>query len=185
MLLSCKLIGLETHVSKTAMFDMENVGKVGQLELLKQLEVSEELHQSIFEYVPNSGLDWFSAPSHMTDVEVLEKLNVGAYKLGSDDATNLPFLKEIAELGKPMIVSTGICTIKEVDESCGNNTIYWKQQSITFTCNYKLSTHANSVNLKAINTMQKRYPPVSDWLFRSYLKQLCMLGCGCYGCKYS
>ena len=99
---------------------------------------------------------------------------MGAYKLGSDDATNLPFLKEIAELGKPMIVSTGMCTIKEVDEAV---------ETILSTGNSNLSllhaitnlTHANSVNLKAINTMQKRYPSVSDWLFRSYPKQLCML----------
>jgi len=151
----------ETHVSKTAMFDMENVGKVPQFELLQQLEVSEDFHRSIFDYVNNSGLDWFSTPSHITDVQILEKLNVGAYKLGSDDATNLPFLKEIAEIGKPMIVSTGMCTMSEVDSAV---------EAILSTGNSRLSllhaitnypTHPKSVNLNAITSMQKRYPQIA------------------------
>ena len=41
----------------------------------------------VFDYINETNLDWFSTPSHWTDVELLEGLNVGAYKLGSDDAT--------------------------------------------------------------------------------------------------
>ena len=148
----------ETHVSNMAMFNMENVGETNQLELLQQLEVSEDLHKSVFDYTKTKDLDWFSTPSHWTDVELLEELNVGAYKLGSDDATNIPFLKRIAGLGKPMIVSTGMCTTREVDDAV---------DAILSTGNHELSllhaitnypTHPENVNLRAMETLKVRYP---------------------------
>src|SRR5882672_2932527 len=107
----------DTVASRKAIFDMENTGVVSQHELFKKYEIDEKLHSDTFAYAESKGLDWFSTPSHETDVDLLERLNAGAYKIGSDDAVNLPFLRYIARIGKPMILSTGMCTLQEVRES--------------------------------------------------------------------
>jgi N-acetylneuraminate synthase len=83
----------ETLSSKNAVFDMENTGVIPQYELFKKYEINLELHRKIFQYIDSKKMDWFSTPSHQTDVELLEKLGIGAYKIGSDDAVNIPFLK--------------------------------------------------------------------------------------------
>jgi sialic acid synthase SpsE len=86
----------ETLSSRKAMFDMENTGVTSQFELFRKYEISEDLHRQVFEYASQKDLDWFSTPSHRTDVEMLERLGVGAYKIGSDDGYNLPYLKYVA-----------------------------------------------------------------------------------------
>ena len=95
----------ETIVSKTAMFDMENVGTVSQFDYFKKYELSEKLHRDIFSYADSKGLNWFSTPSHITDVDMLSSLNAQAYKIGADDAINIPLLKYVARLKKPVFLS--------------------------------------------------------------------------------
>ena len=78
----------DTIASKKAIFDMENTGVVSQHELFSKYEIDDNLHKKVFNYAESKGLDWFSTPSHETDVELLENQGVGAHKIGSDDAVN-------------------------------------------------------------------------------------------------
>ena len=148
----------ETLSSRKAMFDMENTGVVPQFELFRKYEIGEALHREVFAYASSKRLDWFSTPSHKTDVDMLERLGVGAYKIGSDDACNLPFLRHVAEKGKPMLLSTGMCTLDEVRESV---------QAILETGNHRLillhavtsyPTHPENVNLRAMQTLAREFP---------------------------
>lgn len=148
----------ETIASKHAMFDMENTGVAPQTEFFRQYEIDEELHRKAYQYAKEKGLDIFSTPSHVTDVEMLERLGTDVYKIGADDATNLPFLKEVAKLKKPIILSTGMCTIEEVKEAVdaiiseGNNEI---------TIMHVVSIYPTApqyVNLEAIRTLQREFP---------------------------
>src|SRR5262245_61885686 len=61
----------ETLSSRRAIFDMENTGVVSQFELFRKYEISESLHREVFSYASSKGLDWFSTPSHQTDVDLL------------------------------------------------------------------------------------------------------------------
>src|SRR4051794_31019910 len=79
----------DTVASRKAVFDMENTGLVSQHELFEQYEIGLDLHKAVFDYAAQSGLDWFSTPSHEADLAMLEELGVGAHKIGSDDAINL------------------------------------------------------------------------------------------------
>ena len=63
------------------------------------------------------GLICFSTPFDDTALEFLEKLNVPAYKIASFENTHLPLIKNVALTGKPMIISTGMATIAELDET--------------------------------------------------------------------
>lgn len=139
------------------MFDMENTGVTSQMEYFKKLELSEELHRKVFAYAREQGLDIFSTPSHANDVEMLERLNVDVYKLGADDATNLPFLKYIARLNKPMILSTGMCTLEEVKEAVNAVLEEGNDKIVIMHVVSLYPTAPQYVNLETITTLQKNF----------------------------
>lgn len=148
----------ETVASKMAMFDMENTGKVSQFELFQKFQIDRDLHRRVFNYAESKGLDWFSSPSHESDVEMLEELGVGVHKIGSDDAVNLPFLRNVARLGKPIILSTGMCTLDEVRESVDAILAEGNDQLILLHAITSYPTHAPNVNLRAMQTLMQAFP---------------------------
>jgi N,N'-diacetyllegionaminate synthase len=148
----------ETVASKKAMFDMENTGNVSQFELFQKYQVNRDLHRQVFAYAEQKGLDWFSSPSHESDVEMLEALGVGVHKIGSDDAVNLPFLRNVARLGKPIILSTGMCTLDEVKESVTTILNEGNDKLILLHAITSYPTHAPNVNLRAMQTLMEAFP---------------------------
>ncbi len=147
----------ETLTSRHAMFDMENTGKASQWEHFRKYEVAEELHSAIFAHARSRGLFVFSTPSHPTDVDLLERLGVGAHKIGSDDAVNLPFLKHVARTGKPVLLSTGMCTLSEVRRSVDAILEEGNDQIVLFHCTTLYPTHPEAVNLRAMVAMQREF----------------------------
>lgn len=150
----------ETLSSKKAMFDMENTGVVSQFLLFKKYEIDEALHRQVFGYAQSKGLDWFSSPSHETNVDMLERLGVGAHKIGSDDATNLPFLRYVARTGKPVILSTGMCTMDEVKEAVAVIVDEGNVNIILLHAITSYPTHPENVNLAAMQTLMREFPRI-------------------------
>jgi len=144
----------ETLSSKKAMFDMENTGFTSQFELFKKYELSKDLTNDIVLYCREKQLTSFSTPSHPKDVELLEQFNLPAYKIGSDDATNIPFLKYVAGIGKPILLSTGMCTMSEVQKSVDAILEEGNDNIILFHCVTNYPTQIKSLNLKAMVSMQ-------------------------------
>lgn len=148
----------ETLSSKAAIFDMENTGVTSQFNLFRKYEIAAALHHEVFAYAESKGLDWFSSPSHQSDVDVLEKCGVGVHKIGSDDAVNLPFLRYVARTGKPMILSTGMCTLDEVRESVEAIQVEGNKQLILLHAITSYPTHPENVNLLAMKTLKEAFP---------------------------
>lgn len=148
----------DTIASRKALFDMENTGVVSQHDLFRKYEVDEILHKDVFAYAESKGLDWFSTPSHETDVDLLERLGVGAHKIGSDDAVNIPFLRYVARTGKPVILSTGMCTLQEVRESVSAILGEGNEQLILLHAVTSYPTHPENVNLAAMRTLMREFP---------------------------
>lgn len=148
----------DTITSTKAIFDMENTGVVSQYDLFKKYEVDEALHHEVFKYAEFKGLDWFSTPSHATDVDLLEKCGVGAHKIGSDDAVNLPFLRYVARTGKPVLLSTGMCTLEEVRESVDAILAEGNEQLVLLHAITNYPTHPENVNLAAMQTLMQSFP---------------------------
>lgn len=150
----------KTLASSEARFHFESTGNIPQLDLFREYEISEALHRDIFAYIQTKGLEWFSTPSHEDDLALLESLGVTKYKVGSDDLTNQPFLQAVARTGKPILLSTGMSTLAEVEEAV--NTI--QANSIApltlFHCTSSYPTRPEQVNLRAIRTLQERFPGV-------------------------
>lgn len=147
-----------TLVTKDAIFDMENTGIVSQYEIFQKFEINENLHKQVFDYVRESGLDWFSTPSHEEDVDLLESLNVGAHKVGSDDAINIPLLKKLARTKKPILLSTGMCTLEEVKESVGAILEEGNDKIFLLHAITSYPTHPENVNLQVLDTFKKEFP---------------------------
>ncbi|AQR96981.1 N-acetylneuraminate synthase family protein [Clostridium saccharoperbutylacetonicum] len=150
----------DTISSKNAIFDMENTGVISQYDLFKKYEIDKELHERVFDYIESKELDWFSTPSHSTDVDMLDELRVPAYKIGSDDAINLPFLKYVAKKNKPIILATGMCTLQEIRESVSTILGEGNDQLILLHAITAYPTHSKDVNLLAIKTMINEFPGI-------------------------
>ena len=147
----------ETLSSGHAIFDMENTGVTSQFDLFRKYEIDIDMHRTIFKYAQTRGLDWFSSPSHKMDVELLESCGVGAYKIGSDDAVNLPFLRFVASIGKPIILSTGMCTLDEVKESVKEILAAGCPNLMLLHAITNYPTHPENVNLAAMQTLMETF----------------------------
>jgi len=148
----------ETLVTKTARFNLDNVGNILQRELFEKYQIDFNLHKKVFDYIEGKGLDWFSTPSHPTDVDMLEELNVPAHKLGADDATNLPLIKYVASKNKPVLLSSGYCTLEEVREMVNACLEMGNDNIILFHTVSNYPTYPEQVNLRAIETLKKEFP---------------------------
>ncbi len=148
----------ETITSKRAVFDMENTGRISQYDYFKKYEIDKELHEKMFNYAGSKGLDWFSTPSHESDVDMLESLGVKAYKIGADDAVNIPFLRYIAKKKKPVFLSTGMCTLGEIKESVSVIFEEGNKKIVIFHTVSAYPTRTEYVNINSIKTLQKEFP---------------------------
>ncbi len=86
-------------------------------DLYKEAYTPWEWHKSIFERAKEKGMIAFSSPFDETAVDFLESLNVPAYKIASFENTHHPLLVKVAQTGKPVILSTGVSSIADIDES--------------------------------------------------------------------
>ena len=147
----------ETVTTKNNFFDMENTGHISQYELLKDFEIPKDVQIEIVKYANKVEMPIFSAPSHMNDLDIMKKMDLPIFKIGSDLACHIPLLKEIAGLNKPIILSTGMCSLEEVRSSvdaiysCGND----KLAILHCVSNYP--TNPEETNLNAIVTLKNEF----------------------------
>lgn len=121
-------IKLQTYTADTLTIDMDNgafsVNDPNSLwngwslyKLYQQAYTPWEWHEPIFKKCRELGLMAFSTPFDETAIDFLEELNVPTYKIASFENNHLPLIRKVASTGKPMIISTGMATIAELDEA--------------------------------------------------------------------
>jgi len=147
----------ETITSRLTVFP-EEAGSTNQFEEFERYELSVEAHHELFDYSRKQGILVLSTPSYFDDVDLLERLGVPAYKIGSDDLTNLPFIEYVAKKGKPVIFSTGMGTLAEVDEAVQTIRGAGNDQIVILHCvsNYPLRD-LSLVNLNVIRTLRQAF----------------------------
>ena len=148
---------IETFTTKNNFFDFEATGHISQYELHKSLQISADLQHQIVDYAKKSNVTIFSAPSHMKDIELMEELDLPFYKIGSDLACHIPLLKEVAKLNKPIILSTGMCTLDEVRNSVEAILSTGNDQLAIMHCVADYPTKPEETNLSAISTLKNEF----------------------------
>jgi N,N'-diacetyllegionaminate synthase len=88
-----------------------------QFEMLKRLELSVEMHLELIEHCERRSIKFLSTGFDIQSVDSLVGLGLGLIKIPSGEITNLPFLRYIGSLGLPVILSSGMSTMKEIDDA--------------------------------------------------------------------
>lgn len=147
----------ETITTKNNLFHLGVTGEISQYEFFKKFEPSKELQKQIVTYANDKGITVFSAPSHIKDLEIMREMDLSIYKIGSDLACHIPLLKEVAKIGKPIILSTGMCSLDEVRESVDAILSTGNEKLIILHCVSDYPSKIEETNLNAILTMKDKF----------------------------
>lgn len=145
---------LVTKTADKATYQKDTTDAVeSQYKMLKRLELMPEIHEQLITHCQDVGIIFLSTPFDEPSADLLEVLDVPAFKTPSGDITNLPYLAHIAGKGRPMIVSTGMSYLGEVEtalrtiEAAGNPPV------VVLHCVSSYPTLPPDVNLRAMHTM--------------------------------
>lgn len=116
-----------------------------------------EWHQPIFDKCKALGMVGFSTPFDHTAVDFLESLNVPCYKIASFENTDLPLIRRVASTGKPMIISTGMATIAELDETVRTAREAGCQDLILLKCTSNYPATPENTNILTIPHMRELF----------------------------
>jgi N-acetylneuraminate synthase/pseudaminic acid synthase len=128
-------------------------------ELYQKASTPWEWQPRLKEYADSIDIPFFSTPFDFTAVDFLEKMNVPMYKIASFEAYDYPLIRYAAKCGKPMIISTGISTLEEIQgaidacKSVGNNDI------TLLKCTSSYPAKLSDMNLITIKDMVERFSP--------------------------
>jgi N,N'-diacetyllegionaminate synthase len=123
-----------------------------QFEMIKKLELDRADHEKLIQYCEEKGILFLSTAFDHESINLLAELNIPFYKIPSGEITNLPYLRHIGGMGKPLVMSTGMATLGEVREAmdvllkAGG-----KKDDLTILhCNTEYPTPIEDVNLNAM-----------------------------------
>ncbi|MBQ2666258.1 N-acetylneuraminate synthase [Methanobrevibacter sp.] len=146
---------LVTENAKTAGYQEKNTNEDSQMKMLKKLELTSDDFKELQSYALKNDVIFISSPFDLKSVDLLEKLDVPFYKLGSGELTNFELINHIQKTGKPMIISTGMATLDEIRETY--NYIENKNDLIILHCITGYPTSFEEANLNFIKTLQKEF----------------------------
>lgn len=126
-------------------------------ELLKRLELSFDEHKELFEYAKNKGIMCFSTPFDEESVDFLVDQGVPAIKIASFDVAHLPLLTHIAKKNLPIILSTGLSTIEEVEDAVKTIFNTGNKNLILLQCISHYPIEPKDAHLKAMNTLKQKF----------------------------
>jgi pseudaminic acid synthase len=116
-----------------------------------------EWQKELKEYAESIGLICFSSPFDKTSVDFLETLDVPAYKIASFEITDIPLIEYVASKGKPVIISTGMATLADIDEAVNTCRKAGNDQIILLKCTSSYPAKIEDANLKTIPNLKETF----------------------------
>jgi len=152
---------LVSKSAKQAEYQQKNIGKPGgsQLDMLKKLELSPEDHKELISYCNEKGIRFLSTAFDLDSVEFLHSLNLGLWKIPSGEVTNYPYLRKIAQYQEPVILSTGMCDMSDIESAIEiliKNGLSIDKITVLH-CNTEYPTPFKDVNLKAMSAIGDKF----------------------------
>ena len=132
-------------------------GQMTYLDYRYRVEFSREQYVEIGDYATLRGLDWFASPWDEPSVDFLEDLNVVAHKVASASVTDLGMLRALAATGKPIILSTGMSTLEQIDAAVA---VFDPSKLIILHATSTYPLPPEEANLRMITTLGERYPEI-------------------------
>ena len=149
---------LVTPDARMAEYQRQNIrGAESQFEMLKQLELSYDQFRQIKAYADRQGILFFSTPDEEDSADFLEQLGVHLFKIGSGEVTNSAFLGHIALKNKPIILSTGMSTLGEVEAAVRTIEVTGNQQLVLLHCVSDYPADPVDCNLRAMDTLASAF----------------------------
>lgn len=150
---------LVTKDAKQAEYQQRNAADDSQYTMLKKLELTPRQHEELIAYCQQKGVRFLSTAFDLESIEYLHSLNLGLWKIPSGEITNYPYLKKIAQYGEPVIMSTGMCSMDDVEQALNvllKNGLT-KERITLLHCNTEYPTPMQDVNLKAMLQMRDKF----------------------------
>ncbi len=132
-------------------------GEMSYLEYRYRVEFDREQYIEIGDHATMRGLDWFASPWDVPSVAFLEDLNVVAHKVASASVTDRELLRELAVTGKPIILSTGMSTLEQIDAAVD---VLGTADLVLLHATSTYPMPPEEANLRTIETLRARYPGV-------------------------
>lgn len=134
-----------------------------QLDMLRRLVLPEPAYRSLKAHATARGLEFLSTAFDEGSADFLRALDIPAFKIGSGDMTNHPLLAHVAATGKPVLLSTGMATLDEVDGAVVALTRAGAPAIALFHCVSNYPTSPDECNLRAIDTLRDRFQVPTGW----------------------
>uniref|UniRef100_UPI004048E53F N-acetylneuraminate synthase n=1 Tax=Orrella sp. TaxID=1921583 RepID=UPI004048E53F len=151
---------LVTNIAPKADYQNRTTGSAeSQADMLTKLELTPEMHELLLAHCKLKGIEFFSTGFDVESLDYLHSIGLSRFKVPSGEITNLPYLRHLAWFGKPIILSTGMANLGEIEaaidvlESGG-----LKRQDITVLhCNTEYPTPMADVNLRAMSSIRDAF----------------------------
>lgn len=149
-----------TRSAQKADYQTQTTGNTeSQYEMLRRLELTEDMHRELIEHCATRNIGFFSTGFDMESVDLLLSLGQEHFKIPSGEITNLPYLRHIGKLGKSVILSTGMSTLGDIEaaidvlEKAGTA----RAQITVLHCTTEYPTPMNEVNLRAMQSIHAAF----------------------------
>lgn len=127
-----------------------------QFDMLKKLELTEQMHQELIQYCKEKRIQFLSTPFDVDSIEYLDKLGISIMKVPSGEITNHPYLKKIGQTKKRVILSTGMSELEEVKAAVSVLQDNGAEDITIMHCNTEYPTPFADVNLNAMLTIRDK-----------------------------
>ncbi|MBD5522991.1 MAG: N-acetylneuraminate synthase [Lachnospiraceae bacterium] len=126
-----------------------------QFDMLKKLELTEEMHRQLIDECWKRKIQFLSTPFDLDSISLLEKMGMQTYKIPSGEITNYPYLCKIGNMHKKVILSTGMCEMDEIKQAVRVLGEHGTTDIILLHCNTEYPTPMQDVNLRAMYTLRE------------------------------
>jgi N-acetylneuraminate synthase len=155
---------LVTERAEKANYQKENDSRhKNQFEMLKALELTEEQHYKLKEYCEEAKIKFLSTPFDEESANFLEELGVDSFKVSSGDLTNLPFLIHLAKKKLPIIISTGMSEMFEIEAAVKAIEENGNPELSILHCLSNYPADTKECNLLAIKTIREKFGKKTGW----------------------
>ena len=146
------------YSKKTPKFKyLEKLSDVSTHELLKSLEIPRQWHAELADYCQQKDIVFFSSPFDMRAVDELDEVGVPLFKIASFEIVDLPLIQYTASKGKPIVISTGMATLGEIEDAVQACHTAGNEQIILLQCASLYPAPVHIMNLRSIDTMREAF----------------------------